>query len=53
MKGPSGSFGQLESLDEGTDKAVQLVLQIISDTAATGSPCLKKPAECLAQVSHA
>lgn len=41
MKGSSGSYGQLESLEEGTDKAVQLVLEIISDTAATGKPGLK------------
>ena len=41
MKGSSGSYGQLESLEEGTDKAVQLVLEIISDTAATGEPGLE------------
>lgn len=36
MRGRSGSYGHLESLDEGTEKAVQLVLQIVSDTAAAG-----------------
>ena len=41
MKGSPGSFGQLESWEEGTDKAVQLVLEIISDTAATGHRHLK------------
>ncbi|KAK9831018.1 hypothetical protein WJX74_000295 [Apatococcus lobatus] len=37
MRRPSGSLGPLQSLDEGTEKAVQLVLQIISDTATTGT----------------
>ena len=35
MRSAPGSSG-LESLEEGADKAVQLVLQIISDTASSG-----------------